>query len=186
VSDDTTDYGAWLQALEQRAVERGEDRVNNICRKAIGRAAARLIDVESRLDAATKPDHGGYCNLHGRHLGEKCPECPYEERIAELDSRLAEALERDRKGDTIIVDLTLERDAALLRLQTSEKMVSDLTQLVHINASRLSAGLDLVQRAYAAPEGESGPLLYDAIVALQGHDKPHVFAAAVERQLPKC
>lgn len=29
-----------------------------------------------------------YCNLHGHHLGEECPECPYEAKIAELQSKL--------------------------------------------------------------------------------------------------
>ena len=52
--DDTTDYGGWLEALEKRAIEKGEDRVNNICRKAIGRAARRLIEVEGKLAAALK------------------------------------------------------------------------------------------------------------------------------------
>jgi hypothetical protein len=51
VDNDTTDYGGWLEALAARAEERGEDRVNNICAKAVGRAAKRLIEVEGKLSA---------------------------------------------------------------------------------------------------------------------------------------
>lgn len=52
--DDTTDYGGWLEALAERAKERGEDRVNNICAKAIRRAANRLIETEGKLNGAVE------------------------------------------------------------------------------------------------------------------------------------
>ena len=45
------------------------------------------------------------------------------EEIIALRSRLNEALERDRKGDQIIIELTLDRDSLARRLDAVGKLV---------------------------------------------------------------
>jgi hypothetical protein len=60
---------------------------------------------------AERRDHGGYCNIHGLHLGDACPECPYETRIADQEA-LISGLEAELATlNRHLAEIQSERDA---------------------------------------------------------------------------
>lgn len=67
-----------------------------------------------------------YCNTHGAHLGDECPECPYEAKIAELQSKLEQAKKLLNETIEAEVDLQLYAEDNKRVLEATEKAFKDV------------------------------------------------------------